>query len=91
MIVAVQMPLLGDGHLSCRVTGDNLKAKPEFDNFINSSRDYPIIATTLRLMTTGVDAKTCRFVVLDRTILSVTEFKQFIGRGTRIDEEYGEL
>jgi type I restriction enzyme R subunit len=74
-----------------QITGDNLEGKLELDNFINPRKDYPVIATTSRLMTTGVDAKTCKLVVLDRTIRSMTEFKQIIGRGTRIDEEYGKL
>lgn len=52
---------------------------------------YPVIATTSELMTTGVDAKTCKLVVLDQNIQSMTKFKQIIGRGTRIDERYGKL
>lgn len=74
-----------------QITGDNLEGKMELDNFIDPEKPYPVIATTSRLMTTGVDAKTCKLVVLDRTINSMTEFKQIIGRGTRIDEEYGKL
>lgn len=74
-----------------QITGDNLEGKLELDNFIDPEKSYPVIATTSRLMTTGVDAKTCKLVVLDRTINSMTEFKQIIGRGTRIDEEYGKL
>ncbi|AOK51256.1 EcoAI/FtnUII family type I restriction enzme subunit R [Burkholderia stagnalis] len=74
-----------------QITGDNVEGKLELDNFINPRKDYPVIATTSRLLTTGVDAKTCRLVVLDRTIRSMTEFKQIIGRGTRIDEEYDKL
>lgn len=74
-----------------QITGDNLEGKLELDNFIDPEQPYPVIATTSRLMTTGVDAKTCKLVVLDRTINAMTEFKQIIGRGTRIDEEYGKL
>lgn len=74
-----------------RITGDNEEGKLELDNFINPRKAYPVIACTSRLMTTGVDAKTCKLVVLDRTINSMTEFKQIIGRGTRIDEDYGKL
>ncbi|MEX3934818.1 EcoAI/FtnUII family type I restriction enzme subunit R [Paraburkholderia phymatum] len=74
-----------------QITGDNAEGKLELDNFINPRKPYPVIATTSRLMTTGVDAKTCKLVVLDRTINSMTEFKQIIGRGTRIDEEHGKL
>lgn len=74
-----------------QITGDNQEGKLELDNFIDPEKTYPVIATTSRLMTTGVDAKTCKLVVLDRTINSMTEFKQIIGRGTRIDDEYGKL
>ena len=74
-----------------QITGDNEEGKLELDNFINPRKAYPVIACTSRLMTTGVDAKTCKLVVLDRTINSMTEFKQIIGRGTRIDEDYGKL
>lgn len=74
-----------------QITGDNQEGKLELDNFIDPEKAYPVIATTSRLMTTGVDAKTCKLVVLDRTINSMTEFKQIIGRGTRIDDEYGKL
>ncbi len=71
-----------------RITGDNEEGKAELDNFINPESRYPVIATTSKLMTTGVDAKTCKLVVLDQRIQSMTEFKQIIGRGTRIDEDY---
>lgn len=74
-----------------QITGDNAEGKLELDNFINPRKPYPVIACTSRLMTTGVDAKTCKLVVLDRSINSMTEFKQIIGRGTRIDEDYGKL
>jgi len=74
-----------------QITGDNDEGKLELDNFINPRKPFPVIACTSRLMTTGVDAKTCKLVVLDRTINSMTEFKQIIGRGTRIDEDYGKL
>ena len=72
-----------------RITGDNEQGKQELDNFILPGQRYPVIATTSRLMTTGVDAKTCKLIVLDRRIQSMTEFKQIIGRGSRIDEEHG--
>ena len=74
-----------------RITGDNSEGKAELDNFIDPESRYPVIATTSRLMTTGIDAKTCKLIVLDRRIGSLTEFKQIIGRGTRIDEDYGKL
>ncbi len=72
-----------------QITGDNLEGKRELDSFINPSEPYPVIATTSKLMTTGVDAQTCKLIVLDSNIGSPTEFKQIIGRGTRINEEYG--
>jgi len=72
-----------------QITGDNQEGKRELDNFINPIERYPVIATTSKLMTTGVDAQTCKLIVLDSNIGSMTEFKQIIGRGTRINEEYG--
>ena len=72
-----------------RITGDEMEGKAELDNFINPEERYPVIATTSKLMTTGVDAQTCKLVVLDQHIKSMTEFKQIIGRGTRINEDYG--
>ena len=74
-----------------KITGDDDAGKAQLDNFINPKKKYPVIATTSELMTTGVDAKTCKIVVLDQTIQSMTKFKQIIGRGTRIDERYGKL
>ncbi len=72
-----------------RITGDDNEGKAELDNFINPEERYPVIATTSKLMTTGVDAQTCKLVVLDQHIKSMTEFKQIIGRGTRINEDFG--
>ncbi|WP_192999104.1 EcoAI/FtnUII family type I restriction enzme subunit R [Escherichia coli] len=74
-----------------KITGDDEIGKAQLDNFINPKKPYPVIATTSELMTTGVDAKTCKLVVLDQNIQSMTKFKQIIGRGTRIDERYGKL
>ncbi len=74
-----------------RITGDNDEGKAQLDNFIDPESTYPVIATTSKLMTTGVDAQTCHLIVLDRRIASMTEFKQIIGRGTRIKEDYGKL
>ena len=74
-----------------QITGDNDEGKRELDNFINPEESHPVIATTSKLMTTGVDAQTCKLIVLDSNIGSMTEFKQIIGRGTRINEEYGKL
>jgi type I restriction enzyme R subunit len=72
-----------------RITGDNEEGKAELDNFIFPESRYPVIATTSKLMSTGVDAQTCKLIVLDQRIQSMTEFKQIIGRGTRINEDYG--
>src|SRR3989344_1606655 len=74
-----------------RITGDNEEGKKELDNFIDPESLYPVIATTSKLMTTGVDAQTCKLIVLDANISSMTEFKQIIGRGTRVREDYGKL
>lgn len=74
-----------------RITGDNDEGKAQLDNFIDPESMYPVIATTSQLMSTGVDAQTCRLIVLDKGIRSMTEFKQIIGRGTRINEEYNKL
>ncbi len=71
-----------------RITGDNDEGKAQLDNFIDPESTYPVIACTSRLMSTGVDAQTCHLIVLDRRINSMTEFKQIIGRGTRINEDY---
>lgn len=72
-----------------RITGDDEIGKAELDNFIDPESRYPVIATTSKLMTTGVDAQTCKVIVLDSNIESMTEFKQIIGRGTRVREDYG--
>jgi len=71
-----------------RITGDNAEGKAQLDNFIDPESTYPVIATTSQLMSTGVDAQTCHLIVLDKRINSMTEFKQIIGRGTRINEDY---
>ncbi|HWB02774.1 MAG TPA: DEAD/DEAH box helicase family protein [Verrucomicrobiales bacterium] len=74
-----------------RITGDSDEGKAQLDNFIDPESTYPVIACTSRLMSTGVDAQTCRLIVLDRSISSMTEFKQIIGRGTRINEDHNKL
>lgn len=74
-----------------QITGDNDEGKRELDNFINPEIKYPVIVTTSKLLTTGVDAQTCKVIVLDSNIQSMTEFKQIIGRGTRINEEFGKM
>lgn len=74
-----------------QITGDNEEGKRELENFIHPEEKYPVIATTSKLMSTGVDAQTCKVIVLDSNIQSMTEFKQIIGRGTRIREDFGKL
>lgn len=74
-----------------QITGDNDEGKRELDNFINPEEKFPVIATTSELMTTGVDAQTCKVIVLDSNINSMTKFKQIIGRGTRINEDFNKL
>jgi len=71
-----------------RITGDNTEGKNQLDNFIDPASNHPVIVTTSKLMTTGVDAQTCKLIVLDSNIQSMTEFKQIIGRGTRVNEAY---
>ena len=72
-----------------QITGDNTEGKMELDNFIDPEKTYPVIATTSKLMSTGVDAQTCKLIVLDQGIKSMTLFKQIIGRGTRLREDLG--
>ena len=74
-----------------RITGDDKDAKSYLEDFINPEETYPVIATTSKLMTTGTDAKTCKLICLDSNIGSMTEFKQIIGRGTRVEEDFGKL
>ncbi len=72
-----------------QITGDEKEGKAQLAHFINPNESYPVIATTSKLMTTGVDAQTCQVIVLKRRIQSMTEFKQIIGRGTRLRPDYG--
>lgn len=74
-----------------QITGDNPEGKAQLDNFIDPYEKYPVIAVTSRLMSTGVDAKTCKVIALDRPVGSMTEFKQIIGRGTRVREDCGKM
>lgn len=77
-----------DSKYIMRITGDNEEGKKQLDYFIDVESKYPVIVTTSKLLTTGVDCKTCRLIVLDNNINSITEFKQIIGRGTRIQIEH---
>ncbi|HWX18340.1 MAG TPA: DEAD/DEAH box helicase family protein [Candidatus Binatia bacterium] len=72
-----------------RITGDEPLGKAELDNFILPESKYPVVVTTSKLLNTGVDAQTCKLIVLDQRIESMTTFKQIIGRGTRILDLYG--
>ena len=74
-----------------RITGDDAEGVAQLDNFIDPEAKYPVIVTTSRLLSTGVDAQTCRLIVLEREVGSMTEFKQIVGRGTRIHEDTGKL
>ena len=76
-----------------RITGDNDEGKKQLDNFIDNNSVYPTIVTTSKLMTTGVNCQTCKNIVLDNIFgeNGMTEFKQIIGRGTRIAEDYGKM
>ncbi len=74
-----------------RITGDDQEGKALLSYFIDNDEPYPVIATTSKLLSTGVDAKTCKLIVLDQTINSMTQFKQIVGRGTRIREDYNKL
>ncbi|MDD2389057.1 MAG: DEAD/DEAH box helicase family protein [Desulfobacterales bacterium] len=74
-----------------RMTSDDAEGKAQVSYFTDNDEPYPVIATTSKLLSTGVDAKTCKLIVLDQNINSMTEFKQIIGRGTRIREDYHKL
>src|ERR1019366_4298865 len=70
-----------------RITGSDTEGQAQLGNFIDPESRYPVIVTTSRLLSTGVDVQTCRLIVLDRAVGSMTEFKQIIGRGTRVHED----
>ena len=70
-----------------RITGGDEAGKAELDNFIDPESRYPVLVTTSRLLSTGVDVRTCRLIALDRQVNSMTEFKQIVGRGTRVYED----
>ena len=69
------------------LTGGDAAGQAELGNFIDPESKYPVLVTTSRLLSTGVDAQTCRLIVLDRDVGSMTEFKQIVGRGTRLHED----
>lgn len=72
-----------------RITGDDNVGKKQLDNFIDVDQPYPTVVTTSELLATGVDCKTCGLIVIDKEIGSMTEFKQIIGRGTRLSTDKG--
>ena len=74
-----------------RITGDSEYGLVDLDSFMDPNSPYPVIVTTSKLLTTGVDVPTCKVIVLDQTINSLTEFKQIIGRGTRVREDLGKI
>jgi type I restriction enzyme R subunit len=74
-----------------RITGNDKDGQDQIGNFIDPESIYPVIVTTSRLLSTGVDAQTCRLIVLDKEVGSMTEFKQIVGRGTRVHEDTGKL
>ena len=76
-----------DSRYAMRITGGDLAGQAELSNFIDPESKYPVLVTTSRLLSTGVDVQTCRLIVLDRDVGSMTEFKQIVGRGTRVHED----
>ena len=72
---------------SCASPASDAEGQAQLGNFIDPEAKYPVIVTTSRLLSTGVDAQTCRLIVLDREVGSMTEFKQIVGRGTRVHED----
>jgi len=76
-----------NGRYVMRITGDDAEGCAQIGNFIDPEARYPAIVTTSRLLSTGVDAQTCRLIVLEREVGSMTEFKQIVGRGTRVHED----
>ena len=74
-----------------RITGNDHEGQDQLGNFIDPESTFPVIVTTSRLLSTGVDVQTCRLIVLDRAVGSMTEFKQILGRGTRVHEDTQEV
>ena len=79
------------GKYIVRITGDSPYGQQDLDDFMNPESQYPVVVTTSRLLRTGVDVQTCQIIVLDQNISSATEFKQIVGRGTRIREDFGKM
>lgn len=87
LIIENQDLVLKNDRYVMRITGDDQAGTAQLSNFIDPDSPYPVIVTTSRLLSTGVDAQTCRLIVLDRAVGSMTEFKQIVGRGTRVHED----
>ena len=84
--------LVADNHrYIMRVTGSDTEGQAQLGNFIDPESRFPVIVTTSRLLSTGVDVQTCRLIVLERDVGSMTEFKQIVGRGTRVHEDSGKF
>ena len=84
--------LVGDNsRYVMRITGGDPAGQAELSNFIDPESKYPVLVTTSRLMSTGVDVQTCQLIVLERAVGSMTEFKQIVGRGTRVHEDTGKF
>ena len=81
----------GNHRYVMRITGSDTEGQAELGNFIDPESRYPVMVTTSRLLSTGVDVQTCQLIVLDRIVGSMTEFKQILGRGTRVHEDTGKL
>ena len=77
----------GNPRYVMRITGNDAEGQAELENFIDPESKCPVLVTTSRLLSTGVDVQTCRLIVLDREVGSMTEFKQIVGRGTRVHED----
>ena len=80
-----------DSRYVMRITGSDAAGQDQLDNFLDPESRYPVLVTTSRLLSTGVDVQTCRLIVLDREVGSMTEFKQIVGRGTRVHEDTGKF
>lgn len=87
LVIENQDLVLKNERYVMRITGDDPAGTAQLGNFIDPESAYPVIVTTSRLLSTGVDAQTCRLIVLDREVGSMTEFKQIVGRGTRVHED----
>ncbi|MEW6168643.1 MAG: EcoAI/FtnUII family type I restriction enzme subunit R [Pseudomonadota bacterium] len=87
LVIENQDLVLRNERYVMRITGDDPIGTAQLGNFIDPESAYPVIVTTSRLLSTGVDAQTCRLIVLDRPVGSMTEFKQIVGRGTRVHED----